>query len=172
VFDVAWSDARDYARWLGAMTGRSCRLPSEAEWEYACRAGTTTKYALPAPEGSDDIAGKGFAHCVDCGSKWNLEKTAPVGQFPPNAWDLYDMHGNVWEWVEDCWHANYEVAPPNGLAWRETNDGDCSSRVLRGGSWNYFLDSARCASRYRLNPTDRYYSVGFRVVCSSPSSDP
>ena len=135
------------------MTGRHCRLPSEAEWEYACRAGTTTEYR-PAcrPEGSDDIAGKGLANCDGCGSEWDGKQTAPVAQFPANAWGLHDMHGNVWEWVEDCWHSNYENAPPDGRAWRDEDGGDCSSRGLRGGSWSYGPDVARCADRDRRRP--------------------
>jgi hypothetical protein len=115
------------------MTGSGCRLPSEAEWEYAARAGTTTEYALPAPDGSDDIADKGLANCLGCGSEWDGDKTAPVSSFDSNAWGLYDMHGNVWEWVEDCWHRSYEGAPKDGQAWLEEDGGDCGSRVLRGG---------------------------------------
>ena len=98
MINVDWSDARAYAHWLGAMTGATCRLPNEAEWEYACRAGTTTAYALPAPDGSDDIAGKGLANCDGCGSEWDDNQTAPVGSFEANAWGLHDMHGNVGEW--------------------------------------------------------------------------
>ena len=82
VINVSWDDAQAYARWLGAMTGHGCRLPSEAEWEYAARAGTTTEYALPAPHGSDDIQGKGWPTAPDCGSEWDGKQTAPVGQFP------------------------------------------------------------------------------------------
>jgi formylglycine-generating enzyme required for sulfatase activity len=115
------------------MTGSGCRLPSEAEWEYAARAGTTTEYALPAPDGSDDIAGKGLANCYGCGSEWDGDKTAPVSNFDSNAWGLYDMYGNVWEWVEDCWHRSYEGARNDGQAWLEEDGGDCGSRVLRGG---------------------------------------
>ena len=125
VINVDWNDARAYARWLDAMTGSGCRLPSEAEWEYAARAGTTTEYALPAPDGSDDIEGKGLANCSDCGSKWDGKQTAPVGSFEPNAWGLHDMHGNVWEWVEDCWHEDYDGAPDDGRPWLSENGGDC-----------------------------------------------
>ncbi len=174
VINVDWSDARAYARWLGAMTGRTCRLPSEAEWEYACRAGTTTEYALPAPDGSDDIAGKGLANCYGCGGKWDdLNRTAPVAdpEYEANAWDLYDMHGNVWEWVEDCWHEDYEDAPDDGQAWLEENRGECTTRVVRGGSYLDRLGYARCASRFRLVPRYRNSSFGFRVVCLSPIVD-
>ena len=105
VIYVDWHDAQAYAGWLGAMTGRTCRLPSEAEWEYAARAGTTKAFALPAESGgSDDISWKNLANCDGCGSPWDDTQTAPVARFEPNAWGLHDMHGNVWEWVEDCWH--------------------------------------------------------------------
>ena len=135
VINVSWQDAQAYVAWLSQRTGKTCRLPSEAEWEYAARAGTTTEYALPAPDGSDDIKGKALANCADCGSQWDLKQTAPVGQFAANAWGLRDMHGNVFEWVEDCFHGNYDNAPDDGRAWREENGGDCTCRVLRGGSW-------------------------------------
>ncbi len=168
VINVSWDDAQAYVAWLGRKKGETCRLPSEAEWEHACRAGTTTKYALPAPEGSDDIAGKNLANCADCGSEWDGKQTAPVGSFPANAWGLHDMHGNVWEWVEDCWHDGYAQAPADGRAWLEENGGNCSARVLRGGSWGYDRDCARCAVRFRIDPDVRDYNLGFRVVCSSP----
>ena len=169
VINVDWSDARAYARWLGAMTGTTCGLPSEAEWEYACRAGTTTAYAVPADTGgSNDIAGKGLANCSGCGREKDIGRTSPVGSFPANAWGLHDMHGNVFEWVEDCWHEGYKDAPGKGQAWVQENGGDCSSRVLRGGSWGFVQDYARCADRFRLVPGARNGDFGFRVVCSSP----
>ncbi len=170
VIDVDWNDARAYATWLDAMTNWGCRLPSEAEWEYAARAGTTTEYGLPAPDGSDDIAGGGLANCAGCGGEWDeRNRTAPVGSFPPNAWGLHDMHGNVFEWVEDCWHESYKDAPEDGGAWFEENGGDCGLRVLRGGSWVSFLVFARSADRSRGDPYYRGYDFGFRVVCSAPS---
>jgi Sulfatase-modifying factor enzyme 1/TIR domain len=95
VINVSWSDARLYTDWLSGQMGKLCRLPSEAEWEYAARAGTTAEYALPAPPGSDDIRAKGLANCHDCGSQWDSRQAAPVGQFPANSWGLHDMHGNV-----------------------------------------------------------------------------
>ena len=136
VINVGWSDARAYARWLGAMTGRTCRLPSEAEWEYACRAGTTKAYAVPKDTGgSDDIKAKGLANCADCGSEWDGRETAPVGRFPANAWGLHDMHGNVWEWVEDCWHDRHAQASCgwSSLArreWRRLQYPGAARRVL------------------------------------------
>jgi hypothetical protein len=152
VINVDWEDARAYARWLAAMTGATCRLPSEAEWEYACRAGTDKEFALPKETGgSDDIAGKGLANCGDCGSEWH---PAPVRSFLANAWGLYDMHGNVMEWVEDCVDDEASVT--------------ACSPVLRGGSWYNSQDNARCANRSGGAPDVRDYGIGFRVVCSSP----
>ena len=116
-----------------------------------------TEFALPAPDGSDDIDGKGLANCKECGSKRELKGTAPVASFPANEWGVHDMHGNVYEWVEDC------------VAWTES--GDCSDRMLRGGSWDHPPDDARSAARdLRGMPDARSTSIGFRVVCSSPSS--
>ena len=128
--------------------------------------------ALPADKGSDDIAGKGLANCDGCGGKWDeLDRTAPVADpaYKANAWGVYDMHGNVWEWVEDCWHGSYENAPSDGRARGDEDGGDCSSRGLRGRSWYNGPDGARCAFRAHFDP-DRDDNVGFRVVCSSPSS--
>ena len=167
VINVDWHDAREYTDWLSAMTGVACRLPSEAEWEYGARADTTTEYALPAPGGSDDIADKGLANCHGCDSEWDNDKTAPVGQFDANTWGLHDMHGNVWEWTEDCWHDSYQGAPDDGRAWLEDNGGECGRRVVRGGSWVNLPDYARSAVRYRLTSDFRDFSLGFRVVCSS-----
>jgi formylglycine-generating enzyme required for sulfatase activity len=168
VINVSWHDAQAYVEWLSRKKGTTCRLPSEAEWDYACRAGTEKEFALPAPEGSDDIAGQELANCFDCGSEWDGRQTAPVGEFQANAWGLHDMHGNVLEWVEDCWHPTYEGAPEDGRAWLEDDGGDCDTRVLRGGSWSFNSGFARCAGRSWFNPGVRLISVGFRVVCSSP----
>lgn len=166
--NVSWQDAQVYVAWLSPRTGKVCRLPSEAEWEYAARAGTETEYALPAPNGSDYITGEGLANCGDCGKQGDLKQTAPVASFPANAWGLHDMHGNILEWVEDCVHVNYENAPDDGRAWREEDGGHCDYRVLRGGSWNHDQDLARSAFRGWLDPFNRLNDIGFRVVCSSP----
>ena len=125
VINVSWDDAVAYTKWLSEQTGERYRLPSEAEWEYAARAGSTTKYGW-----GNDI-GHNRANCDGCGSQW-VEKTAPVGSFNPNAFGLHDMHGNLWEWVQDCWNGSYQGAPADGSAW---TSGDCERRVLRGGSW-------------------------------------
>jgi formylglycine-generating enzyme required for sulfatase activity len=154
------------------MTGTTCGLPTEAEWEYACRARTTTEYALPAPDGSNHFADLGLANCIDCACEWCGDRTAPVRSFPANAWGLHDMHGNVYEWVEDCWHASYEDAPQEGGAWLDEDSGDCELRVLRGGSWDDNQGNARCGNRNRDDPHYRSDSIGFRVVCSSPINEP
>ena len=156
VMNVSWQDAQEYVAWLSAETGVSYLLPSEAEWEYAARAGTTTAYSWGNEIGDNQ------AHCIGCGSQWDSEMTAPVGSFGANAWGLHDMHGNVWEWVQDCWHDNYRGAPTEGRAW-ESGD-DCSQSVLRGGSWNLNPRLLRAAYRDR-NPTDyRNLNIGFRVA--------
>ena len=163
VIYVSWNDAQGYVKWLSSNNnqGLQCRLPSEAEWEYAARAGSTTQYSW------GDSIGKNKANCRECGSQWDFEKTAPVGAFAENAWGLHDMHGNVWEWVQDPWHANYQGAPDNGEVWEK--DGDASRRVLRGGSWAFSPYLLRSAFRSRLTPGSRSYFTGFRVVCSPPS---
>ena len=155
VINVNWHDARDYAAWLSRQTGKRYRLPSEAEWEYAARAGTTTRYSW-----GNEI-GANRANCAGCGSDWDDEKTAPVGSFAANGFGLYDMHGNVFEWVEDCVHANYEGAPTDGSVWA---GGDCDLRISRGGCWHFSPQSLRSAYRDMDPPSYRYHLVGFRLV--------
>ena len=154
VIDVSWDDARAYAEWLSAQTGGEYRLPSEAEWEYAVRAGTATKYSW-----GDEI-GVNRANCRGCGSRWDAARTAPVGSFQPNAFGLYDMHGNVEEWVADCWNGSYAGAPTDGSAWLQ---GDCSGRVLRGGSWDV-PGRLRAAYRSVFATVVRRSFIGFRVA--------
>ena len=156
VEQVSWYDAQAFIRKLNEMEGSNrYRLPSEAEWEYAARAGTTTRYSW-----GDEI-GSNRANCDGCGSQWDDERTAPVGSFPANAWGLYDMHGNVWEWVQDCWNGSYRGAPADGSAWES---GDCSYRGLRGGSLDHDPGSLRSAYRYRSPSGRRSYIYGFRVA--------
>ena len=158
VINVSWNDARDYAQWLSVQTGKSYRLPTEAEWEYAARAGTSTRYSW-----GDEI-GRNRANCGGCGSKWDWEKTAPVGNFAANVFGLHDMHGNVWEWVEDCWHDNYRGAPSDASAWTAGCDGPSRRAVVRGGSWYDLKQDLRSASRSALRPGNRTSYVGFRLV--------
>ena len=155
VINVSWEDAVAYAEWLSAQTGERYRLPSEAEWEYAARAGSARKYSW-----GNEI-GHNRANCNACGSQWDGEKTAPVGSFGPNAFGLHDMHGNLWEWVQDCWNGSYQGAPTDGSAW---TSGDCERRVLRGGSWDDPPVILRAAYRYRLTTGKRYIHLGFRVA--------
>ena len=155
VINVDWDDAQAYVAWLSAVTGKTYRLLTEAEYEYATRAGTTYPWG-------DDI-GRNNANCNGCGSKWDAKQTAPVGSFAPNKFGLYDMVGNVFEWTEDCVHTNYNGAPTDGSAWRAANGGDCTNHILRGGSWFVSPDDLRSANRSRGTADLRSGSVGFRV---------
>jgi formylglycine-generating enzyme required for sulfatase activity len=158
--NVSWTNARQYVSWISTITGKPYRLLTEAEYEYAARAGTTTAY----PWG-DDI-GKNNANCDGCGSQWDNRQTAPVGSFPPNKFRLYDVVGNVWEWVEDCWHNNYVQAPADGSAW--SAGGDCGNRTIRGGSWNSSPTFLRSAARNAATPDYSNFAVGFRIARSLP----
>jgi formylglycine-generating enzyme required for sulfatase activity len=153
---VNWDDANAYVAWLSKNTGKPYRLLAEAEWEYAARAGTTTKYFW-----GDDI-GNGNANCVGCGSQWDKKQTAPVGSFKPNAFGLYDMHGNVWQWLEDCFHGNYEGAPTDGSAW--ISSADCGFRLSSGGAWNIHAWYLRASARYRFPSAFRLSWLGLRVA--------
>ena len=154
VINVSWDEAQQYVAWFSKMTGRPYRLLTEAEWEYAARAGSTTAYFW-----GDEI-GKGNANCIGCGSQWDNRQTSPVGSFKPNAFGLYDMAGNVWQWVQDCYHDNYDGAPTDGSAW---TIGDCSQRVVRGGSWVNNPQNLRSANRDRITTDNRINDIGFRV---------
>ena len=157
VINVGWKDAKSYVEWLSRKTGKRYRLLSEAEWEYVARAGTETKYHW------GDEVGENRANCIGCGSRWDGDRTAPVGSFPANDFGLYDVHGNVWEWVEDCWHRYYsEETPSDGSAW--TSGGDCGRRMLRGGSWNGNPWYSRSAIRLRGPAGDRFSNFGFRIA--------
>ena len=134
VTGVSWDDAQAYTKWLSGKTGNEYRLPSEAEWEYACRAGSVTPFwwgtSITTEQANYD--GRGFAYSGGGRKGEFRQQTLPVQCFEPNPWGLYQVHGNVWEWCEDLWHSNYIEAPANGSAW---TDGDTNLRVLRGGSW-------------------------------------
>ncbi len=156
VINVSWDDAKAYARWLSDKTGKPCRLPTEAEWEYAARAGTETAYWWGKKlEGSD-------ANCDVSASQWGVRMTAPVGTYPVSPWKMYDTAGNVWEWVEDEYRVYATTPGP-----QEQPAGDVS-RVLRGGSWGGDPGGCRAADRGGGPPGYRSGGVGFRVCCSAP----
>ncbi|MCB1510831.1 MAG: SUMF1/EgtB/PvdO family nonheme iron enzyme [Hyphomicrobiaceae bacterium] len=156
VMRVSWNDAQQYVRWLSKVTGRTYRLLTEAEWEYAARAGTKTHY----PWGN--LIGRGNGNCRSCGSQWDGKQTAPVGSFKANAFGLFDMNGNVAEWVHDPWHANYKGAPQDGSAWLA--GGDRGRRILRGGTWAGAPLYVRSADRHAEPHAYRDFTVGLRVA--------
>lgn len=155
VTNVTWDDAQQYVAWFSKMTGRPYRLLTEAEWEYAARAGTSTTYFW-----GNEI-GKGNANCIGCDSAWENRGTSPVGSFKPNAFGLYDMTGNEWQWLQDCYHGDYNGAPADGSAW---TSGDCSLRIDRGGSWITGPPNLRLAFRGSYPAGSRNYSLGIRVA--------
>jgi len=159
VINVSWNDAQTYLRWLSRKTGKSYRLLSEAEWEYAARAGTTTRYYW------GDEVGRGNANCDGCGSQWAAKQTAPVGSFRPNPLGLHDMAGNVWQWVEDCTHDTYNDVPTDGSAASRIT---ACKRLARGGSWRSCPRDLRSASRSGLTPGYRDLSLGFRLARTLP----
>lgn len=166
-----WRDAEAYIAWLnGKARARAApggpgpyRLPSESEWEFAARAGTTTARWW------GEAIGRGNANCNGCGSAWDNKSFAPVGSFGPNPFGLYDMLGNVWQWTADCWNESYAGAPGDGSAW---TSGDCRKRVLRGGSWSNLPSFIRSATRIGTDAAggDFDYSsyAGFRVARTLP----
>ena len=164
---VNWGDANAYLAWLSLETGETYRLPSEAEWEYAARAGGAERYFFGNSVSMLCKYGNGVDGSSDF--KWQNKKckdgygasTAPVGSFLPNKFELYDTIGNVWEWLEDCWNDDYHGAPTDGSSW---NTGDCSNRGTRGGSWLNDPRFLRSAHRNRLFNAYRKYNTGFRVV--------
>ena len=158
VINVSWQDANDYAAWLSAQTGRQYRLPTEAEWEFAARAGGTADFSWGSEIGS------ARANCNGCGSRWDNRQPAPAGSFDANRWGLHDMHGNVWEWVQDCYHADYVDAPGTAVA---RDDGDCGQRVMRGGSWHNSAPLVRAAVREWDDIGVRAPEIGFRVAAAA-----
>jgi len=166
VEQVSWDDAMEFCSRVAKHTGKDYRLPSEAEWEYACRAGTTTPFHF-GPTITPELANYDGNSIYASGTKGKYqEQTTDVGSFPANGFGLTDMHGNVWEWCQDHWHDNYDGAPTDGSAWL-ANDGT-AARVRRGGSWTFYPRHCRSASRYDFNPDVRHYNYGFRVCCSAP----
>ncbi len=153
VINVSWEDARNYVAWLSARTGATYRLLTEAEWEYVARAGTETRYWW-GDEITPDHANYGK----------NIGKTVPVGKYRPNPFGLYQVHGNVMEWVADCWHENYKGTPTDGGAWLQGDGGNCSRRLLRGGSWLNGPRDLRSADRDWVTAVSRGNIIGFRVA--------
>jgi formylglycine-generating enzyme required for sulfatase activity len=154
VINVSWLDAKAFVTWLSQKTGKTYRLPSEAEWEYAARAGTNTAFWWGRDVGSRQ------ANCRECNTG-SGQQTSPVGSYKPNPFGLYDTAGNAAEWVEDCWNDNYRGAPTNGSAW---NAGQCRLHGLRGGAYDSQAKSVRSTARFRYDTDVRYSANGFRVV--------
>jgi formylglycine-generating enzyme required for sulfatase activity len=155
VINVSWEDTRPFLAWLSRKTGQTYRLASEAEWEYAARAGTRTPFWWGRE------AGGSKAQCATCTMPPPQQQTAPVRSFHPNGFGLYDTAGNAAEWVEDCWNDSYRNAPKDASSWTK---GDCRLRVLRGGSFTSPANAVRSAARFRYDIDVRYYANGFRVV--------
>ena len=155
VLNVSWSDAQEYVKWLSSQTGNQYRLPTESEWEYVARANTNSDYFW------GDSVGRKNANCYGCSGGFDNKKTAEVGNYQPNGFGVYDMHGNLWEWVQDCWHDRYDGAPEDGSAWDSVQ---CNARVLRGGSWKNYPLFIRSANRDWYEPAKSSNQFGFRVV--------
>ena len=153
--DVSWDDAQQYVKWLGKTTGKAYRLPTEAEWEYAARGGTSTRYWW------GEQMRAGMANCKECGDPWQKDAPASAGSFAANPYGLHDVNGSVWEWVADCWHNSYKGAPADGHAWEETN---CRTRVIRGGSWREGASYMPSSTRFKYDASVRHSQNGFRVA--------
>ena len=153
--DLSWDEAQQYLKWLSKVSGKTYRLPTEAEWEYADRAGTSTHYWW------GDQMKKGMANCKDCGDPWRADGPSDANAFPPNPFGLYDMNGGVWEWVADCWQPSFKGAPVDGHAW---DDPGCNTRVIRGGSWREGGDYMTASTRFKYSSSVRQSQNGFRVA--------
>jgi formylglycine-generating enzyme required for sulfatase activity len=155
VHNVSWDDAEQYVGWLSRSVGKPYRLPTEAEWEYAARANTTTRYWW------GDNVGTMQANCLDCGGTQEARKPLAVGSFRPNAFGVYGVHGGVAQWTADCWFPNYQGAPADGSARAQRN---CQKRVLRGGSFRHDHDAIMSAARGNYDASVRYIAHGFRIA--------
>ncbi|HMC47684.1 MAG TPA: SUMF1/EgtB/PvdO family nonheme iron enzyme [Caballeronia sp.] len=155
VHNLSWDDAQVYVKWLSKTTGKTYRLPTEAEWEYAARGGTTTTYWW------GNEMRKGYADCKDCGEPWRKDGPVNVGSFTPNPFGLFDMNGSVWEWVGDCWHSSYKGAPADGRVWDEAG---CPMRVIRGGSWPDGGAYMQSSTRFKYSASVRQSQNGMRVA--------
>jgi len=165
VINVSWDDAKAYASWLSEQTGKRYRLASEAEWEYATRGGTVTPFSTGECIDTDQANYNGNFGWQDCArTDLNRAKTLEAGSLPANPLGLHEVHGNVWEWAQDCWHDSYKDAPTDGSAWEEAGGGDCVRRVLRGGSWNDQPADVRSALRNWTTTEYRNFDVGFRLA--------
>ncbi len=168
---INWHDAREFCTKLSQQTGKQYRLPSESQWEYACRATTTTAFHF------GDTITPGLANYNGdypyngAAPGENRARTTPVGSFPPNAFGLHDMHGNVWEWCLDQYQPNYHTAPTDGSAWLNTNSDSTQKRVMRGGAWDYVAKACRSTVRCSLDPRMRIAGCGFRVILLTESGD-
>ena len=169
VEQVSWEDAVEFCDRLSQYTGRTYRLPSEAEWEYACRAGSAKPFAFGDTITTDVVNYDGNYTYGNAPKGEYRGRTTPVGTFQPNAFGLYDMHGNVWEWCQDSWHSNYKGAPTDGSAWLD-NEESSNRKLLRGGSWFNYPANCRSAFRYDNDLDYRIGNFGFRVVCSAMCS--
>ncbi|MBL6928597.1 MAG: formylglycine-generating enzyme family protein [Rhodospirillales bacterium] len=158
IMNISWAEANGYTEWLSKKTGHTYRLPSEAEWEYAARGGTTTAYSW------GDAPGKDRANCRNCGDEIP-HRTFPVGSFEPNPFGLYDVHGNVWEWTADCWNATHKDAPGDGST---RLAGNCMMRVTRSGSWYYVNTNLRSAYRSKYPAKAFSYGIGMRILRELP----
>lgn len=155
VRDVSWDDAQQYVKWLSKVSGKPYRLPTEAEWEYAARGGTATRYWW------GDQMQTGNANCKDCGKPWQQDGPVEVGSFAANPFGLHDVNGSVWEWVQDCWHNSYRGAPADGSAWDKPA---CRERVIRGGSWREGASYMPSSTRFKYQNSVRHSQNGFRVA--------
>lgn len=166
---VSWDDVKVFLSWLNTETNSEYRLPTEAEWEYAARAGTktpfSTGYCISDQQANSEANTFKAGNCNLKGE--NRKKVLPVASFPPNPFGLYDMQGNVWEWIEDCWHQDYDDAPTDGSAWLGTA-GNCQYHVMRGGAWHGVVSHMRSAYRFRSPQKMRTGGLGFRLARSLP----
>jgi formylglycine-generating enzyme required for sulfatase activity len=170
VINVSWDDARDYAAWLTEITGQTYRLPSEAEWEHAARAGSSGRYWWCEDKKPNCDIKPNVANCDGCENTEGVEgigrQTVPVGSFDANPFGLHDTGGNIWEWTQDCWHESYtgESRRDDGATWLEADGGDCIRRVIRGGSWKNTPGYLSPAFRFWSYSVNRVNDIGFRLA--------
>jgi len=162
---VSFDDVQIFLTWLNNKTGKQYRLPTESEWEYAARAGTATPYntgdCITVKQANFEGNAFTAAGCTETGE--NLKKALPVASYEPNAFGLHDMHGNMWEWMQDCWHWNYDEAPSDGSVWKGTSS-ECDRHVMRGGAWHSSVNHMRSAYRFRFPKEARSGGLGFRLA--------